>query len=453
MSQFHKNIFKSKLLEAEAKLGFDFSEDIEGDTDLDTHTEFNNDDDDMRLIPSSTNTNTVTTIAGDIDETPLPWSDAFSNNDVYCNDEGYCFQTYFQPPCQKSKKGIEIDNDNADNDDETPVIFIAHHGAGSCGLSFAELCQSVTLQSKEGQYFTTPGFFTFDARGHGNTNLINRGNEKLDAMNYNVSIRQLVEDFRFLINHLVKKLLTKYSKMSLFLIGHSLGGSVTTKFTYDILVNKTIEFQYIGFIKGLTMIDIVEETAVSALGAMNSYLNNLPKSFKSIDAAVDWYLRNGLVNNVRSCRYSVPSLIYRDNNGVYKFVLDLRKTQQYWDDWFTALSEQFTKIPKSVSKLLILANNDYLDKNLIIGQMQGKYQLIVFQSAANNMENYLTTSTKVVNDSKKIGHFIHEDIPNKFSLSLLDFVERNDNGGFHRETSNPQLDLINKLNKKWGVRK
>jgi protein phosphatase methylesterase 1 len=247
-------------------------------------------------------------------------------------------------------------------------------------------------------------------------------------------------------------LLTKYSKMSLFLIGHSLGGSVTTKFTYDILVNKTIEFQYIGFIKGLTMIDIVEETAVSALGAMNSYLNNLPKSFKSIDAAVDWYLRNGLVNNVRSCRYSVPSLIYKDN-GVYKFVLDLRKTQQYWDDWFTGLSEQFTKIPNSVSKLLVLANNDYLDKNLIIGQMQGKYQLIVFQSAANNMENYLTTSTKVINDSKKIGHFIHEDIPNKLSLSLLDFVERNDNGGFHRVTSNPQLDLINKLNKKWGVRK
>lgn len=43
-------------------------------------------------------------------------------------------------------------------------------------------------------------------------------------------------------------------------------------------------------------------------------------------------------------------------------------------------------------KLLVLAGTDRLDRELMIGQMQGKYQLLVLP---------------------EVGHFLHEDAPEK----------------------------------------
>jgi protein phosphatase methylesterase 1 len=56
-------------------------------------------------------------------------------------------------------------------------------------------------------------------------------------------------------------------------------------------------------------------------------------------------------------------------------------------------------------KLLLLAGTDRLDKELMIGQMQGKYQLQVFPEA---------------------GHFVHEDQPAKTANVIADFYRRND---------------------------
>lgn len=49
------------------------------------------------------------------------------------------------------------------------------------------------------------------------------------------------------------------------------------------------------------------------------------------------------------------------------------KTEKYWSGWFKGLSEKFIASP--VQKLLLLANIDRLDKNLMVGQMQG---LLIF---------------------------------------------------------------------------
>jgi len=51
-------------------------------------------------------------------------------------------------------------------------------------------------------------------------------------------------------------------------------------------------------------------------------------------------------------------------------------------------------------KLLILAGTDRLDRELIIGQMQGKYQLVVLP---------------------EVGHFLHEDAPGKTAGSVSFF--------------------------------
>ncbi|KAL8674056.1 MAG: hypothetical protein Q9168_001543 [Polycauliona sp. 1 TL-2023] len=78
-------------------------------------------------------------------------------------------------------------------------------------------------------------------------------------------------------------------------------------------------------------------------------------------------------------------------------------TEEYWESWFTGLSKKF--LEAKGGKLLVLAGTDRLDKELMIGQMQGKYQLQVFPEA---------------------GHFIHEDQPRKTAMLVLDFYRRND---------------------------
>jgi protein phosphatase methylesterase 1 len=57
------------------------------------------------------------------------------------------------------------------------------------------------------------------------------------------------------------------------------------------------------------------------------------------------------------------------------------------------------------AKQLILAGTDRLDKELMIGQMQGKFQLVVIPEA---------------------GHFVHEDCPVKVADLLAEFFRRND---------------------------
>lgn len=55
--------------------------------------------------------------------------------------------------------------------------------------------------------------------------------------------------------------------------------------------------------------------------------------------------------------------------------------------------------------MLILAGTDRLDRELMIGQMQGKFQLTVIPEA---------------------GHFVQEDVPEKAAALHAEFFRRND---------------------------
>jgi protein phosphatase methylesterase 1 len=87
----------------------------------------------------------------------------------------------------------------------------------------------------------------------------------------------------------------------------------------------------------------------------------------------------------------------------YCWATDLKYTAPYWNDWFGGMSSKF--LSSHGGKLLLLAGTDRLDKELMIGQMQGKYQLQVFPDA---------------------GHFVQEDQPDKTANVLIDFWKRND---------------------------
>lgn len=85
----------------------------------------------------------------------------------------------------------------------------------------------------------------------------------------------------------------------------------------------------------------------------------------------------------------------------YKWRIDLAKTENHWPGWFKGLSNLFLNC--SVPKLLLLAGIDTLDKDLTVGQMQGKFQMQVLPQC---------------------GHAVHEDVPDKVAEVLASFMVR-----------------------------
>lgn len=88
-------------------------------------------------------------------------------------------------------------------------------------------------------------------------------------------------------------------------------------------------------------------------------------------------------------------------SGEYVWRIDLSKTEPFWQGWFTDLSKLFLSTP--VPKVLILAGVDRLDKELSIGQMQGKFQMQVLSGC---------------------GHLIQEDVPDQVAEILASFLLR-----------------------------
>ena len=79
----------------------------------------------------------------------------------------------------------------------------------------------------------------------------------------------------------------------------------------------------------------------------------------------------------------------------------MTKTEKYWKEWFKGLSTMFLGV--HVPKLLLLAGVDRLDKELCVGQMQGKFQNVILP---------------------KCGHAVHEDSPAEVAEALSNFVLR-----------------------------
>jgi len=88
--------------------------------------------------------------------------------------------------------------------------------------------------------------------------------------------------------------------------------------------------------------------------------------------------------------------------SVFKWRIDLAKTEPHWSGWFTGLSTRFLGVP--AAKLLLLAGVDRLDKELTVGQMQGKFQMQVLP---------------------QVGHTVHEDSPDRVAEVLATYLVRN----------------------------
>ena len=71
---------------------------------------------------------------------------------------------------------------------------------------------------------------------------------------------------------------------------------------------------------------------------------------------------------------SAPDTHLSPTEKLYKWRINLAKTEKHWVGWFKGLSAAFLSIP--VPKMLLLAGVDRLDKELTVGQMQGNAAIL-----------------------------------------------------------------------------
>ena len=279
-------------------------------------------------------------------------------------------------------------------------LFICHHGAGASGLSFAVLAQQIRRRVPEA------GILSLEARAHGSvvtststSTFPSAPSQPLKEEIPDFSIAALAADALAMIT-LTQSHFSWPALPPTILIGHSLGGAIMT----DLAANFRLGSALVGF----AVLDVVEGSALEALGHMKTYLASRPGTFGSVDEAVNWHTRSRTLRNADSAAVSVPSLLTPSPTGSGKLIwaTDLTPTSLHWESWFTSMSSKF--LSARGAKLLVLAGTDRLDKELMIGQMQGKFQLVVVPEA---------------------GHFVHEDVPEKVADTVVEFWRRNDSRG------------------------
>ncbi|OBA20805.1 alpha/beta-hydrolase, partial [Metschnikowia bicuspidata var. bicuspidata NRRL YB-4993] len=282
---------------------------------------------------------------------------------------GVCFNTYYAPAGSPAAP-----------------LYVCHHGAGSSAMTFWCLARQLR-DLAEGD--DVPGVFAFDARGHGGT--------CPPGLRY--TLADLAGDFAFVMREFCER---HRPGNPVCLVGHSLGGAVLTEFVArfpDLDCN----------VRGLVVVDVVEDTAVRSLLQMAVFLHKRPRAFGSYGQAIRWHLQTRLLRNEESARVSVPELLVRGPGGGLVWKASLLDMAPSWHTWFDGLSRKFLACrltKQSLAKMLVLSSSETLDKGLTIGQMQGRFQLVVF------------------NNSTNAGHFLHEDIPRQVAATLSEFMRR-----------------------------
>jgi len=311
-------------------------------------------------------------------------------------------------------------------------LLVLLHGGGFSGLTWSLFAESIDS-------LVCCQVMAIDLRGHGKSKSQNEEN---------LSAETQVSDVISVI-----KCMFGEDAPPIVLIGHSMGGAVAVH---------TAAAGELPTLAGIIVIDVVEGTAMEALASMQSFLRSRPKHFPSIEQAIEWSVRSGQIRNSESARISVPGQLSsmltgqcaasevesatsqteevpgpikhgdcieeeeeeKEEDGEvestqstmkkpaaspahepkpgYRWRIDLTKTEQHWPGWFHNLSSTFLQVP--VQKLLLLAGIDRLDKELTVGQMQGKFQMQVLPQC---------------------GHAVHEDVPDKVAEVVATFLLRN----------------------------
>ncbi|VDM46264.1 unnamed protein product [Toxocara canis] len=270
---------------------------------------------------------------------------------------------------------------------DTGPVFYLLHGGGYSGLTWAcftcdGILDSIPVMQEKLIDQVECRVVAPDLRGHGETVTVDEED---------FSKERQVED---IIG--IHKAIFQGQSTPTFVIGHSMGGALAVH---------AVCSERIDSVVGLGVIDVVEGTAMESLSAMTMVLNNRPHSFASVEGelvypAIEWCVKTGTARNLRAARISMPSQITKSGDS-YIWRINLHRTQPYWVGWFQGLSKLFLSC--SAPKILVLAGVDRLDTDLMVGQMQGKFQNTILP---------------------KVGHAVQEDSPDKLADTLARFAVR-----------------------------
>lgn len=211
------------------------------------------------------------------------------------------------------------------------------------------------------------------------------GNTHVDKED-DLSAETLTKDCIQLIDHILPNT-KKNAKVPIILMGHSMGGGIAVHIANDASIKERI--------KGLIVIDVVEGTALESLHVMMNVLKRKPQQFYDYQEAIDWSLDSHLLLNRSSARISIPDQLIQ-KEGMLVWRTNLFKSQPFWEGWYKNMSQRFLEAPGI--KMLLLAGRERLDTPLTIGQMQGKFQMILMNG---------------------MGHYLHEDSPEEVILGYI----------------------------------
>ncbi|XP_065571773.1 protein phosphatase methylesterase 1-like [Artemia franciscana] len=303
-------------------------------------------------------------------------------------------------------------------------LLVMLHGGGYSGLTWSVFNVAITS-------LVTCQTVAIDMRGHGSTDTTDEENLSSTIMASDVGD--------------VLKALFPDSSPPTVVIGHSMGGAIAVHAAVEGCIPNLI---------GVVVIDVVEGTAMEALTSMQTFLRGRPNTFPSLDNAIEWCIKSGQTRNLEAAKVSMPGQLKNIASGRsaaqenfaeeavhnefitsnlpagsfaeedeekqdekmeesnaneqevkktgYTWRINLSKTEKYWNSWFHGLSNMFLSIP--AAKILLLAGIDRLDKDLTVGQMQGKFQMHVLPQC---------------------GHAVHEDVPDRVAEVVATFLVRN----------------------------
>lgn len=126
---------------------------------------------------------------------------------------------------------------------------------------------------------------------------------------------------------------------------------------------------------------------------MPGIIKDIPKSFKDLKIALNWTISSSHSHHnsqaaskqILGIEKSLNSqLKFNEETDVYEWISDLSLMKEFWDSWFKGLTRNFLKFPGS--RLLVLADTDYMDKEMIVAQMQGKFQLAIVRESGHAIQ-------------------------------------------------------------------
>mmetsp|Transcript_21426 Transcript_21426/g.25331 ORF Transcript_21426/g.25331 Transcript_21426/m.25331 type:complete len:313 (+) Transcript_21426:107-1045(+) len=275
--------------------------------------------------------------------------------------------------------GFQVYSSNFVTNENIDEIFFFIHGAAFSALSFA-LCSKELVELSEGK----SAVIAADLRGHGHSS----SNNDTD-----ISIDVLTSDLDSILKHLYQD--RSLGPHRMFLVGHSLGGSVATHLCNTITHDPDSKIN----VCGLALIDCIEETALRSLENADLALRSMPPRFESPNHAIAYMHCTNQIKNIESCRVSVPPRIVRETpQGQWVWRTDLLASKKHWNNWFLGFTDIF--LAQTCPKLLCVSNASLLDTPMTIAQMQGKFEFRCLPHC---------------------GHHIHEDDPREVARMLLLF--------------------------------